>query len=450
MTTRSDTAAAPAAPAHPGWRDVLRSLRQPKVAIMLGLGLACGLPFVMVGNTMGMWLREGGVELATIGFLSWVGLAYSMKFLWAPIVDRVHVPLLGRWLGHRRGWMALAQLAVASGLVGMALISPHGGLVAFGALALVAAFASATQDIVVDAWRIESSTSEHDLALLSAAYQLGYRAALLLTDAWLLVVAANYGWSLSYQLVAALMGVGLVAVWFAREPAVPRATEAILTPSGIFDAVIGPFLRFFEEHGRWALLMLVAISLYRLPDFFMGPMANPFYVDIGIATDVVGKVRGSFGLVASILGISAAGLFAVRFGFTKTLLLGAILGPGSNAAFAYMAWHGADPAVFATAMVIDNFSAGFAGVALVGYMSSLTSLGYTATQYALLSSFYALPGKFLKGLSGVCVEYFQALSGSAMGGYAWFFLATALLGIPVFLLCLWLGRRAPQRYGAAA
>jgi MFS transporter, PAT family, beta-lactamase induction signal transducer AmpG len=243
--------------------------------------------------------------------------------------------------------------------------------------------------------------------------------------------------------------VGLVAVWFAREPDAPRAVEAIWTPRGLFDAVIGPFIRFFKDHGRWALLMLVAISLYRLPDFFMGPMANPFYVDLGIATDVVGKVRGSFGLVASILGIASAGLFAVRFGFNKTLLLGAILGPGSNAAFAYMAWHGADPTVFAIAMVIDNFSAGFAGVALVGYMSSLTSLGYTATQYALMSSFYALPGKFLKGLSGVCVEYLQALTGSAMGGYAWFFLGTALLGLPVFILCLFLARRGRQQFGLA-
>jgi PAT family beta-lactamase induction signal transducer AmpG len=447
MTTPSDPAdaAAHATPApRPGWRDVLRSLRRPKVAIMLSLGLSAGLPFMLVGNTMGLWLREGGIELATIGFLSWVGLAYSLKFLWAPIVDRVDVPLLGRWLGRRRGWMALAQLAIAAALVGMAIVKPEGGLVAFGALALVAAFASATQDIVIDAWRIESSENGEDLALLSSAYQLGYRAALLLTDAWILVLAAAIGWSASYQLIALLMGLGLVAVWFAREPAASTMHGAgpLWTPRGLFDAVVGPFIAFFREHGRWALFMLLAISLYRLPDFMLGPMANPFYVDIGIAKETVGAVRGSVGLVATVLGIAFAGLFAVRFGFTRTLLLGALLGPGSNAAFTYLAWHGADPGVFSAVMVIDNFCTGFAGVALIGYMSSLTSIGYTATQYALLSSFYALPGKFLKGLSGVAVEQLTAVTGSLVDGYAWFFLATALAGIPAFALCWWLVRQA--------
>src|SRR5688572_2040227 len=454
MTTPSDAVAAATPvppPVRPGWREVLRSLRRPKVAIMLAFGLSCGLPFMLVGNTMGLWLREGGIELATIGFLSWVGLAYSMKFLWAPIVDRVDVPVLGRWLGRRRGWMALAQLTIAIALVGMAIVQPEGGLVAFGSLALVAAFASATQDIVIDAWRIESSDGGEDLALLSAAYQLGYRAALLITDAWILVIAAAIGWSASYELVALLMGLGLVAVWFAREPASSsmHAAGPLWTPRGMFDAVIGPFVAFFKEHGRWALFMLLAISLYRLPDFMLGPMANPFYVDLGIAKETVGAVRGSFGLVATVLGIAAAGLFAVRFGFTRTLLLGAVLGPGSNVAFTYLAWHGGDPGVFSVVMTIDNFCSGFAGVALVGYMSSLTSLGYTATQYALLSSFYALPGKFLKGLSGVAVEKLTALSGALLDGYAWFFLATALAGIPAFLLCLWLVRVAP-RHGATA
>jgi PAT family beta-lactamase induction signal transducer AmpG len=444
MTTNSEAAAAKPAPARPGWRDVLRSLRQPKVSIMLLLGLSSGLPFMLVGNTMGLWLREGGIELATIGFLSWVGLAYSMKFLWAPIVDRVDVPVLGRWLGRRRGWMALAQLVIAGALTAMAIVRPEGGLVAFGSLALVAAFASATQDIVVDAWRIESSNGGEDLALLSATYQLGYRAALLLTDAWILVIAAAIGWSASYELVAVLMGAGLVAVWFAKEPAATsiHAAGALWTPRGLYDAVIGPFVSFFREHGRWALVMLIAISLYRMPDFMMGPMANPFYVDLGIGKDTVGAVRGSFGLVATVVGIAAAGLFAVRFGFTRTLLLGAILGPGSNAAFTYLAWHGAEPGVFASVMVIDNFCTGFAGVALIGYMSSLTSIGYTATQYALLSSFYALPGKFLKGLSGVAVEHLTAATGSLMDGYAWFFLATALAGIPAFALCWWLVAQA--------
>ena len=432
---------------RPGWQKVLRALGQRKVLVMLLLGFASGLPFMLVGNTMGFWLREGGIELSAIGFLSWVGLAYSMKFLWAPIIDKVDAPLLGRWLGRRRGWMALAQLIVAVALVGMAILRPEGGLVAFGVLALVAAFASATQDIVIDAWRIESSEGGEELALLSAGYQLGYRAALLVTDALILIVAAYIGWSLSYELMALLMAIGLAATWFAHEPAASmRAATthgSLLTPQGLFDAIAGPFIAFFKQHGGWALLMLATISLYRLPDFVMGPMANPFYADLGIDKETVGAVRGSFGLIASLAGIAAAGLVAVRFGFVATLLLGAILGPGSNLAFAYLAWHGADAGVFSAAMVIDNFSTGFAGVALVGYMSSLTNIGYTATQYALLSSFYALLGKVLKGLSGVAVENLES-GRTLIEAYALFFVGTALVGIPALLLCIVLAMRRPK------
>lgn len=528
MSAASATPARP--PRRQGWREVLRGLRQRKVAVMLLLGLSAGLPFMLVGNTMGLWLREGGTELTAIGFLSWVGIMYSMKFLWAPVIDRVQVPVLGRLLGHRRGWMLLAQAVVALGLFGMALLTPQGGLVAFAALALVAAFASATQDIVIDAWRIESADTGEELSLLSSAYQLGYRFALLLTDAWILVVAAKIGWVASYELIAGLMGLGMIAVMFARESrSSAQAPAAIALPAGedrlgvsdamvarwvcalalgvaaiayliaahnfwgkpwgwddaafavgvpvaiwrlvrrggapvreatwsrplvrpllrFFDAAIGPLLMFFRDHGKAALLILLAISLYRLPDFVMGPMANPFYTDLGIDKATVGAVRGTVGWIATTVGIVVAGLCALRLGFVTTLLIGAVVGPASNLAFAYLAHHGADPQVFSAVMAIDNFSAGFAGVALVGYMSSLTSLGYTATQYALLSSFYAMPGKFLKGLSGAAVDGL-AQSHALIDAYAIFFVGTAVVGIPAVLLCLWLVRHARVAARAAA
>jgi PAT family beta-lactamase induction signal transducer AmpG len=447
-----------------GWRRVLRSLRQPKVLVMLLLGFSSGIPIYLVGNTLGFWMRENAIELSTIGFLSWVGLAYSLKFLWAPLVDKLDAPLFGRWLGRRRGWMLLAQLAVAAALVGMALVKPRPGelqfmglaidqLLVFGGLALVVAFASATQDIVIDAWRIESADDDEPQGLLTSTSTLGYRGALLVTDSLILILAAHAGWSLSYLLMAALMGVGVLAVLCAREPdASVRAAAAshpsLLSINGLLDAVFGPFIAFFREHGRWALLMLLAISLYRLPDFVMGPMANPFYADLGIAKDVVGAVRGSFGLVATIAGIAAAGLCAVRFGFVPTLLAGAVLGPGSNLAFAYLALHGADAGVFTAAMMIDNFCNGFAGVALVGYMSSLTNIGYTATQYALLSSFYALPGKVLKGLSGVAVETLEN-GRTLLEAYSLFFVGTALVGIPAVLLCIVLATRRTKATVAA-
>ena len=433
-----------------GTRALLRALRQPKVLTMLLLGFASGLPLFLVGNTMGYWMREGGSELSAIGFLSWVGLAYSLKFLWAPILDKTRVPLLGR-LGHRRGWMLLSQLVVVAGLAGMAIVKPEGGLVTFGVMALVAAFASATQDIVIDAWRIEISESGEELGLLTAGTQLGYRGALLVTDALILILATYIGWAPSYWVMAALMGVGMFAVFIAREPATSRLPEVgghvpLWTATGLFDAIAGPFIAFFKTHGKWALLMLAAISLYRLPDFVMGPMNNPFYADVGLSKEFVGEVRASIGLVATVLGIAAAGLSAVRFGFIPTLLAGAVLGPGSNAAFAWVAYSGADHGVFMAAMAIDGFSTGFAGTALVTYMSSLTSIGYTATQYALLSSFYALLGKVLKGFSGVAVEQL-AQGRSLFEGYALFFLATAVAGVPALLLCLLLARRKTMAGG---
>ncbi len=446
---------AEAKPAKKTTRDVLRALRRPKVLAMLLLGFSSGLPLYLVGNTMGYWMRENGSELSAIGFLSWVGLAYTLKFLWAPIIDKTNVPVLGR-LGHRRGWMLLSQLVVALGLAGMAIVQPQGGLVVFGALALVAAFASATQDIVIDAWRIEIADDAEELGLLTSGTQFGYRTALLVTDALILILATYVGWALSYWVMVALMGVGLFAALFlAREPAASQRPEVtshapLWTMSGLWDAIAGPFLAFFKTHGKWALLMLAAISLYRLPDFVMGPMNNPFYADIGISKEFVGEVRASIGLATSLLGIAAAGISAVRFGFVPTLLAGAILGPGSNAAFTWVAYAGGDHTVFVAAMAIDGFATGFAGTALVAYMSSLTSIGYTATQYALLSSFYALLGKLLKGLSGVAVEQL-AVGRTLIDGYALFFLGTALAGLPALLLCLWLSRRmrvvAPAQAG---
>ncbi|MDI9237892.1 MFS transporter [Lysobacter sp. LF1] len=454
----SETAAGERKPAQTGWRLVLANLRQPKVLVMLLLGFSSGIPIYLVGNTLGFWMRENAIELSTIGFLSWVGLAYSLKFLWAPLIDKLDAPLLGRWLGRRRGWMLLSQIVVAIALTGMAMVQPLEGelvlagfaldqLLVFGALALVVALASATQDIVIDAWRIEIADSNEQQGLLTSTSALGYRGALLVTDSLILIFAAHIGWSMSYELMALLMGVGVVATFVAREPAASLQASAtshpkLLTPQGLYDAVINPFVVFFRDHGSWAILMLLAISLYRLPDFVLGPMANPFYADLGIDKETVGAVRGTFGLVATILGIAAAGLSAVRFGFFRTLLAGAVLGPGSNLAFSYLALHGADAGVFTAVMAIDNFCSGFAGVALIGYMSSLTNVGYTATQYALLSSFYALPGKVLKGLSGVAIEHLE-VGRSLLEAYSLFFAGTALIGIPALLLCLILTMRRP-------
>ncbi|MGX6648867.1 AmpG family muropeptide MFS transporter [Maricaulaceae bacterium MS644] len=437
------------APPRPGWRAVLKGLTNPRVAIMLALGFSSGLPFLLTGNTLGAWLREEGTTLTAIGFIGWVGFAYSFKFLWAPILDRARLPGIGR-LGKRRSWILIAQIFVAAGLIGMVFAGPQAGLVTFGALALVVAFASATQDIAVDAWRIEAAHSDEELALLSAGYQLGYRASLLITNALIFIVAANVGWELSYTAMAALMLVGMAAALMASEPdpqtsavaqaaGVPMVEAPLWTPRGLYEAIIGPFAAFLQTHGGKAVLLLAAVSLYRMPDFVMGPMINPFYLDLGITREEIGGVRATVGLIATSIGVAAGGLAAFRLGFTRTLIIGAFLAPASNLGYTVMAATGGGLTNFAVALFVENLSEGFAGTALIAWMSSLTSFGYAATQYALLSSFYTLLGKFLKGFSGVAVE----TMGQAIGlipAYGAFFALTAAIGIPSVLVSIWAAR----------
>src|SRR5689334_22533705 len=434
----------------PRKRSVIASLRQPKVAVMLMLGFSSGLPFFLTGNTLGYWMRDEGTSLSAIGFLSWVGLAYSMKFLWAPLIDRLDAPLFG-WLGRRRGWMVVAQLLIAVGLAAIALAGLGTGLATVGVLALVVAFSSSTQDIVVDAWRIEAANDSDELGLLSAAYQFGYRLAVLVTEALILISANHFGWRISYAAMATLMGVGLSASLIAAEPLRAKSVfeaQAQLAPlwsaRGFFDAVIGPFTEFFRVYGWLALLMLAMISFYQLPEYMMGPMANPFYHDLGLSKDAVGTVRASVGLVATLFGIAAGGFSALRFGYMPTLIAGVVLKILVIANFATMAYVGPDLRVFGAVIAADNFGIGFAGVALVTYMSSLTTLGYTATQYALLSSAYTYVGKLAKGFSGVWVERLSA-GRTLLEGYALFFIGAALLGVPALVLCLILVRVTRDR-----
>src|SRR6266700_419355 len=431
---------------------------RPKTLSMLLLGFSSGLPFLLVGNTFGYWLRDEHTSLTAIGFLSWVGIAYSLKFLWAPVMDRVDLPLFKR-LGHRRGWMMFSQMLVGLALVTMGGTGTKAGLGRLGALALIVAFAAATQDIVVDAWRIESADDGEEQGLLASAYQFSYRVALLATDSIILIVAATVGWRMSYGIYGAAMAIGVIATWFAKEPertvAEPgekRREAQPWTPRGFFDAVVGPFIAFFRAHGWLALVMLAAISLYRIPDFMMGPMAGPFYVDLGLTKQTVGAVRGSIGLIATFCGIAAGGFCSLKLGYMRALIIGGILQAAATAAFATLAFAGLSIRLFALVMVGDNFSLSFAGVALVAYMSSLTNLGYTATQYALLSSTYAWLGKILKGFSGAEVESLSTTHG-LIHAYGIFFIACGLTGVPAVLLfavlSYWHSRKQPVAAAAS-
>lgn len=437
--------------ARPRGLAAFRAYLEPRALVMTVLGFSSGLPFLLVGNTFGYWLRDRGTALTAIGFLSWVGIAYSLKFLWAPVIDRTSAPFLAR-LGRRRSWMLVSQLFVGAGLIAMAVVGVRHGLVTLGVFALIVAFSSSTQDIVIDAWRIETARNADELGLLTSAYTFGYRCALLASEAVILIVATSIGWNASYILYGALMSVGVAACLFAAEPAKAddimdrkEAEAPLWTPRGFYDAVAGPFIVFFRTHGATAILMLAAISLFQLPNFVMGPMANPLYHDIGLSKDLVGVVRGSFGLVAIFLGVAAGGYLSLRLGYMRALLVGGtaqILGTAAYAVLPYV--HNSE--VFALVMMADNFGISVAGITLVAYMSSLTSLGYTATQYALLSSTYAWAGKILKGFSGVVVEGLSASHG-LMGAYAIFFVGAGAIGIPAILLFMLLDAR--QRAAAA-
>ena len=417
---------------------MLRALRRPKVAVMLGLGFASGLPFLLIGNTLSYWLGDAHVNLALIGYLSWVGMAYSLKFIWGAVVDSLPPPLFGR-LGRRRGWMVWTQVGVMAGLLGMAAADPHLRLQMLVGFALLTAFAAATQDVLIDAWRIETADDAAELDLLTAAYKLGYQVAVILTASVILLMASGIGWPASYAAFGLSMLIGLLATAFAREPARAERVmthKARLSLTRALDAVAGPFVAFFRQFGPVALLILLLVSAYHLSDYLRGPVINPFYVQVGLKKAAVAGIRLSVGLPFTVLGIAAGGLFAARFGHMPALILGAVIQPIAVASFAVLASTGPDLRVFSACMALDDFCMNFAGVALIAYMSTLTSLGYTATQYALLTSALAWTGKFLKGFSGAWVLQLQHRGGSLAGAYALFFLQAAAVGVVALALCL--------------
>jgi len=419
-----------------------------KSLVMLGLGFSSGLPFMLVANTLGYWLRDEGTSLAAIGFITWCGLAWTFKFLWAPLIDRTSAPFLALF-GRRRSWMLLTQSIIGAGLMTMGVIGVSHGLVVLGVLAVIVAAAGATQDVVVDAWRIETAASTEELGVLTSCYTFGYRAALLCTEAVILIVATRIGWSASYVGYGALAGIGIAACLFGAEPAKSPHDKAATAPlwsgRGLFDAITGPLIQFFKTYGALGLLMLIAISCFQIPNFVMGPMANPLYHDIGLSKDMVGMVRGSFGLAAVFAGVAAGGFLCLKLGYMRALMLGGAAQIIGTMLYAVLPYHH-DPMTFAAIMAADNFGIAVAGVTLVTYMSSLTTLGYTATQYALLSSVYTVFGKFLKGFSGLAVQSL-AVDYGLMKAYAIFFIGAGLVGIPAILLFVLL---ASQRRHAAA
>ena len=532
-----------------------------RTLVMLALGFSAGLPNLLIFDTLSTWMREAGLSLATISFFALATLSYSLKFIWAPLVDRTAIPVLTSLLGHRRAWMLVTQALIVVGLWLIAGSDPAAELGTLAALAVVTGFLGATQDIVIDAWRIEAVDSSRQGAL-AAAYQWGYRLAIVTAGAVPLILADTRGWNFSYAMMAGLMGIGIAgtlfapaeaqhivrpipvgdltprpaaeaAEWFARLALI--AVAALITGSGLagsadalvailasvgvagdalkaawttppnavfiqIGAVLGglallvaacwplpgvrtrpgawlagsfgePLVVFFQRYQRLAGMILALICMYRLSDSVLNLM-SPFYLDLGFEKTEIAEVRKVFGVVASMAGVFVGGWFVARFGLLRTMILGSAASPLSNLVFIWLATKGSDLSSLFVAIGIDNFASGFAGTALIAYMSSLTSAGFTATQYALFSSLYALPGKLIASQSGRIVEaaartaddggfvvfrsWFSQLppdaliSGSqTMGvapaslgvGYSVFFLYSTAIGVGAIALAIVVGRR---------
>ncbi|MGF1680499.1 AmpG family muropeptide MFS transporter [Photobacterium minamisatsumaniensis] len=441
-----------------GWRVYL----EKKVLILLALGFSSGLPLLLVFGTLSFWLREAEVSRTDIGFFSWVALAYGFKWVWSPLIDRFPVPILSSLLGRRRGWMVFSQLLIIASLYGMAISNPQVDLVQLAIFAVIVAFSSASQDIVIDAYRIEMA-SERLQAALAAAYMTGYRLAMIMAGAGALAFAAWFGsdteydptgWKYAYLIMASFMLVGLITALCIHEPEIDSSKmdnieqqyrqqlleqgtnpKVARLTAWFYTAAVMPFKDFFDRYGKQALIILALISCYRISDVVMGVMANAFYVDMGFSKTEVASVSKIYGVIMTLVGAGIGGILVSKYSTMKTLALGAILAAVTNMAFMVFTHVGNSLPMLTLVISLDNLSAGIATAAFITYMSSLTNVAFSATQYALFSSIMLLFPKFIAGFSGLYVDLY---------GYNVFFFTTALIGLPVLGLIYIVNKHNPH------
>ncbi|MCC9621144.1 MFS transporter [Thalassospira sp. MA62] len=498
------------------WSAAFGAFIHPRVITMLFMGFAAGLPILLIFSTLSIWLREAGVDRSTVTYFSWAALGYSFKFVWAPLVDRLPLPVLNGLLGRRRSWLIIAQALIITAILWMGFTDPAENLTMMAFAAVTLGFASATQDIVIDAYRIEAA--EADLqAMMSSAYIGGYRIAMIVAGAGALTIAGLFeaedsyqplAWTIAYGCMALAMSVGVITTLVIREPDVTRAdskyfhktsdyvrfigmfaitviafviaiihagdlttpvhdgliargmitelagfitgtlnlaiaiacailaawitTKVGLTPTGMVrEAYISPVTDFIDRYGKAAIVVLVLIGLYRISDILMGVIANVFYTDLGFTKEDIAAVSKTFGLFMTIAGSFMGGVLSVRYGVLRILFMGALLSALSNILFAFMAQVGANTTIFIFVVMADNLCGGLATAAFIAYLSGLTNISFTAMQYAIFSSIMTLFPKVLAGFSGTVVDTF---------GYSWFFIGTAIIGIPVLFLVVLAGR----------
>ena len=414
-------------------RDIVEDKR---ILLMLALGFSSGLPLLLVLGTFTLRLAFSDIDVRTIGLFSYVALPYSLKFLWAPMIDRLDVPVLSRILGRRRAWMVATQLATATALLLMAFADPKTDLGLLGLGAFLVAFCAASQDVVVDGWRIDAAGSDMQ-GILAATSNLGYRLGLITAGAGALFIAASGGWQIAYLSMAALMLVGVIAALLAppydrrAEPGADQAQPASRLWSAR-RALVEPLTELYARFGKALFAILLLVALFRLPDFLSGVMASPLYRILGFDLKEIATVTKLYGVWIGIAGGFVGGWALARLGMFPTLLVGAFLTASSHLAFAWLSAGAPEIWRLIVAISVENFCGSFAGIVLIAYMSSLTSPAYAATQYALFSSLYALPGKLIAGSAGFIVTAI---------GYPAFFTFTSLIGLPVLALCVAVGRR---------
>lgn len=422
---------------------------EPRVVAIFFLGFSAGLPYPLLFTTLTNWLSREGIEKSTIGFFAWAGITYSIKLFWSPIVDRAPLPLLTRLLGRRRSWILFAQIGVCCGLIGMSLTDPTENILLLAAFTVFVAIASATQDIGIDAYRIEA-VEQTVQGAMAAAYQTGWRiGAALIGGAAALYIAEIVSWTVSYLVMTVCMSAGIITVLVMREPERPITQATIMNEAAVvrfleraahipdwlrvptawfIGAVICPFTDFFQRNGYWALLLLFFIATYRAGDIVMANMAQPLYVELGFSNIEIANITKVYGLLMTIIGAAVGGVAVLRWGHMRCLLIGALLVAGTNLLYAKLAIAGNSLGWLTFVISADNFAVGFSSTAFLAFLASLTNTAYTATQYALFSSLMTLPAKILSGFSGVVVDSI---------GFPLFFVYAAALGVPSMLVVIY-------------
>ena len=434
------------------WIASGRVYMERRVLVILLLGFSSGLPLLLVYSTLSAWLKESDVSLTMIGLFSWASTAYALKFLWAPLVDRMPLPILTKLLGQRRGWLIFSQIMVALTMLGLGGTDPTVDLWGTALWATALAFASATQDIVIDAYRVES-LDEDQLGAGSGNYVLGYRLAMLAAGAGALFVADGFGWFAAYAAMAALMGVGMITVLASPEPVRSQPTDqqerdARLVDflarnahlpkimhgaaARIYEAVICPFTDFMTRP-HWVMILLF-VALYKYGEALLGVMANPFYLDLGFSKSEIAAVSKVYGLSMTIAGGLIGGVLVARYGIMKALLYAGILQCVANLAYTAQAMVGYSIPMLAMSISIENLTAGMATSAFVAYLSSLCNVAYTATQFALLTSLMSATRTVFASGGGWLADQMD---------WASYFIITTFAAVPGLVVLMWLIRRQP-------